>query len=118
MYQKLLEIALAALLVLGAWWYSGHTAVEAYKSQQEIAQAKATKLQQDKYDELAGKYETLRDTRATNAKTIIREIEKVVDRPIYRNICIDDAGLSLANAALAGKGASSTDAKVQATDTP
>lgn len=114
MYSKVLEIVLAALLVLGAWWYSGHTAVENYKQEQIIEQAKANEKQQAKYDELAGKYETLRETRADNAKTIIREVEKVVERPVYRNVCIDDLGVSIANAAIEGKGASKPDATVPA----
>jgi hypothetical protein len=112
MYAKTLEILLAIGLVCGAWFYAGHHAVEEYKEAQKIEQAEATKKQQDKYDELAGKYETLRDTRAANAKTIIREVEKVVERPVYRNVCIDDLGVSIANEALSGTGASKSDAAV------
>lgn len=35
-------------------------------------------------------------------KTLVREVEKVVDRPVYSNVCLDADGLRLANAALAG----------------
>lgn len=36
-------------------------------------------------------------------KTIEREIPKIVDRPVYRNECIDLDGVSVINQALAGK---------------
>ena len=33
-------------------------------------------------------------------KTITKEVQKVVDRPVYRAVCIDADGLRLANSAL------------------
>lgn len=35
-------------------------------------------------------------------RTITREVDKIVERPVYRNVCFDAAGLSSVNAALAG----------------
>lgn len=118
MYNKLLEILIAIGLIAGAWFYAGHRAVAEYKQEQLIEQAFATQQQQDKYNDLAHKYETLRDTRTDNARTIIREVEKVVDRPVYRTNCIDSTGMQIANDSIAGKGASKPDAKLQAADTP
>jgi hypothetical protein len=39
----------------------------------------------------------------SNETTIIREREKIVDRPIYRNVCLDPAGVQLANDAKNGR---------------
>lgn len=36
-------------------------------------------------------------------RTIQKEVPVVVDRPVYRNECVDDDGLRLVNEALAGK---------------
>lgn len=36
-------------------------------------------------------------------RTITKQVDKIIDRPIYRDRCFDDDGLRLANAALAGK---------------
>lgn len=36
---------------------------------------------------------------AVNERTIVRETVKLVDRPVYHNVCLDDDGLRLANAA-------------------
>lgn len=38
-------------------------------------------------------------------RDIVHEVEKIVDRPVYRNVCLDDDGVRLANAALAGQAA-------------
>lgn len=35
-------------------------------------------------------------------KTIHDQIHDILERPVYRNVCLDDDGLRLANAALAG----------------
>lgn len=35
-------------------------------------------------------------------QTIHDQIHDIVERPVYRNVCLDDDGLRLANAALAG----------------
>lgn len=39
----------------------------------------------------------------SNETTIIREREKIVDRPVYRNICLDPSGVQLANDAKNGR---------------
>lgn len=51
-----------------------------------------------------------------NAKTrivyrdIVRDVERIVDRPVYRDtVCIDDDGLRAVNRALAGPGAVATE---------
>lgn len=36
---------------------------------------------------------------AQNTREIVRETVKLVDRPVYHNVCLDDDGLRLANAA-------------------
>lgn len=117
MYSKLLEIVLAALIAVGAWFYSGHVHVENYKDAQKIEQAEADKAQQKKYDELAASYEALRDKRESNAKVIVREVEKVVAGDVvYRNVCINDVGLSVINSALSGTDKPVPNDTVQATE--
>lgn len=39
----------------------------------------------------------------SNETTIIREREKIVDRPVYRNVCLDPSGVQLANDAKNGR---------------
>jgi hypothetical protein len=42
-------------------------------------------------------------------RTITREVDKIVERPVYRNVCLDDDGLRRANAALAEAGAAAAE---------
>lgn len=49
----------------------------------------------------------------SNETTIIREREKIVDRPVYRNICLDPSGVQLANDAKNGRISSKPDAALQ-----
>lgn len=35
-------------------------------------------------------------------RTITRSVDRLVERPVYRNVCLDDDGVREANAALAG----------------
>jgi hypothetical protein len=37
-------------------------------------------------------------------RTITKYVDKVVEKPVYRNVCFDTDGLSAANAALRGEG--------------
>lgn len=46
----------------------------------------------------------------SNETTIIREREKIVDRPVYRNVCLDPSGVQLANDAKNGRITSKPDA--------
>lgn len=48
----------------------------------------------------------------SNETTIIREREKIVDRHVYRNICLEPRGVQLANDAKNGRISSKPDAAV------
>lgn len=43
-----------------------------------------------------------RAARKTKVKTIITQVEKIIEKPIYRNVCLDPDGLRCVNAALGG----------------
>lgn len=117
MYNKALEIAIAAILICAAWFYAGHRAVANYKQEVALEQAAANAAQQAKYDTLAADYETLKTKREANARVIVREVEKVIAGDVvYRNICVTDSGMLLANEALAGSSKPVSDATVQAAE--
>jgi hypothetical protein len=119
LYPRLLETLITIGLIACAWFYAGHQAVSEYKQELAIEQAFANAEQQSKYDALAASYETLKTKRESDAKVIVQQVEKVIAGDvIYRNVCISDSGLQLANQALAGQGSASVDAKVPPADTP
>jgi len=101
------QIRIAALLLVlaglfFAYDYVGDRAVDQYKAEQAIVQAKADKAQQEKYDTLAAEYEVAKASREIVYKTIVKRVEKIVDRPVYSTSCVDADGLDAANKALEG----------------
>jgi len=97
-------IALAGLGILGGITYKvrqgGYDAAKAECLEAAAAQAK----REQELSAFAAK--ALADERAKR-KVVIRErtsyVDKLVDRPVYRNVCLDTDGLSCVNAAIAGK---------------
>lgn len=78
-------------------WRADSLELVATKAAQSVAaDASASQLKQAEILE-----STLKRLRA-NEKTIIRENVKLVDRPVYSNVCLDDDGLYNANAAKNG----------------
>lgn len=102
---KLAEFVVAGFLCFGAYKYIGHEAVDRYKTDQAILQAKSDKIQQDKYDAKSSELEALKIKRAEDAKVIHKTTERIINnQPItYASACLDDAGMQHANASIEGK---------------
>ena len=66
-------------------------AVKPYKEAEEAAKDKAQKASED--------YEQTKETERVKTETITRTVQKIVDRPIYINTCLDDDGVRLINEA-------------------
>lgn len=63
----------------------------------ERAQVEALAKQQDKVNKVSADYEKLRSEQRTKFETVTRTVQKIVERPIYLNRCIDDDGLQQIN---------------------
>ncbi len=63
----------------------------------ERAQVKALAKQQDKVNKVSADYEKLRSEQRAKVETVTRTVQKIVERPIYLNRCIDDDGLQQIN---------------------
>lgn len=102
--QSKVLAALALFAALGfAYFWVGHRAVEHYKTEQAMLQAKADKIQQDKYNAIAQELEVAKANRETVFRTITKTVEKVVEKPVYSTQCVEQEGVDVANAALEGK---------------
>lgn len=66
---------------------SAFSVIAANKADQSIAAALESRLQELK----------------SNETTIIREREKIVELPVYRNVCLEPSGVQLANDAKNGR---------------
>jgi hypothetical protein len=70
-----------------------------------MLQAEATAravAEQDKAVEIATRLEDHRVRTEIKYRTITKTVEKLVERPVYRDVCFDDDGLHLVNTALTG----------------
>jgi hypothetical protein len=99
---KLAEFFLALLLLTGCYFWVRHDAVADYKKEVAVEQAKADKIQQAKYDNLAADYAILKASRTVQFKTITKTVEKLVKQPSYQVPCITQEGVDAANKALEG----------------
>lgn len=115
---KLAEIIICGALCWGAYNYIGHRFVEDYKKDQIVLQIKADKEKQDKYDKLSQELIDLKLKRAGNAGAIRTEVERIIERPVYLNACIDDDGLRIINDAIKGGGISKPVGTVPTTKNP
>lgn len=59
----------------------------------ELAQQTALKQANDKANQVSADYEQLKATQQVKTETIRSEVQKIVERPVYRNVCFDDGGL-------------------------
>lgn len=101
--RALLAALVALLIGFGVGYYQG---VEHQKNVDIIAQVKINKEAMDKYDKLSLELEDERRKNKVVYRTITKEVEKIIDRPIYSNQCFDDDGVRLYNDALKGTNSS------------
>jgi hypothetical protein len=113
-FYELIIYALLALLlcalIFGGWQKYKRTQAE-YKvlNAEIICQDKidqklkpyldAEKAAQDKASEVSEQYEDSKEVERVKTETITREVQKIIERPIYINTCFDDDGVSAVNAA-------------------
>jgi hypothetical protein len=68
---------------------------------QEIEQKhlKALAEKQNAINQVSEDYEQTKETERVKTETITRTVQKIVERPIYINTCLDDDGVRLINEA-------------------
>lgn len=106
-FYKAVIVVLLALLALavafGAW---KHFALERSESQREADIAKAIKPyveaereQRSRADKVSGQYEELKGQDRLHTEVINNKVEKITERPVFRNVCLDADGVSILNEA-------------------
>ncbi|WP_295710337.1 hypothetical protein [uncultured Neisseria sp.] len=102
---KLVLIAVCFVLIVGAWQYD-HAAQ--YKRGRESmaveisGRLKVAAIEKAKSDQvISEKYQTGKAVREENERVRYVQVQKIVEKPVYRNVCVDSDGLSVINAAIA-----------------
>lgn len=82
----------AAIGFAGGWQAQGwrRDSADLARQQKQQADSRALVRQIDKASE---GYEADRSSAKTEFTTITKEVERVIEKPVYRNVCIDDDGL-------------------------
>ena len=102
---KLILIAVCFVLVVGAWQYD-HAAQ--YRRGRESMAAEISgrlkdaaigKAKQDR--ESSAVYQTGKSVREEKERVRYVQVQKIVEKPVYRNVCVDSDGVSVINAAIA-----------------
>lgn len=52
---------------------------------------------QNQINKVSAAYEQVKAEQSTKVETITREVQKIVERPIYKSSCVDDAGVQQIN---------------------
>ncbi|MEM0732707.1 hypothetical protein [Neisseria perflava] len=102
---KLILIAVCLVLIVGAWQYD-HAAQ--YKRGRESMAAeisgrlKDSAIEKAKQDrESSAAYQSGKAVREEKERVRYVQVQKIVEKPVFRNTCVDSDGLSIINAAIA-----------------
>lgn len=102
---KLILIAVCFVLIVGAWQYDH---ASQYKRGREsmaaeisgrLKDAAIEKAKQDR--ELSAAYQSGKAMREEKERVRYVQVQKIVEKPVFRNVCVDSDGLSIINAAIA-----------------
>lgn len=106
--MNIAAIALAVGIAIGAGpaWKLTADHYRAKAAAAELAAAEAYQARTVELNAIAAQLEQARHDRKTVYRTITRDVEKVVTRDVYRNVCLDPDGVRIVNDALAGRASS------------
>lgn len=102
---KLVLIAICFVLIVGAWQYDhaaqyrrGRESMAAEISGR-LKDAAIEKAKQDR--ETSAAYQSGKAVREEKERVRYVQVQKIVEKPVFRNTCLDSDGLSVINAAIA-----------------
>lgn len=109
-YKTWIAIAVFFVLYVGQIAYTNHLSGKLRKADeqcnakiQEIEQKhlKALAEKQNQINQVSAEYETLKSEQRVQVETVTREVQKIIDRPVYLNHCLDDDGVQQINSLIA-----------------
>ena len=109
-YKTWIAIAVFFFLWVGQIAYTNHLSGK-LKDAESKCQAKIQEIEQKHLKALAEKqnainqvsadYETLKSEQRVQVETVTREVQKIIEQPVYRNDCFDDDGVQQLNSLIA-----------------
>ena len=110
-YKHWIAIAVFFVLWIGQIAYTNHLSGKLRKADQqctakiqEIEQKhlKALTEKQNQINQVSADYEATKSEQRVQVETVTREVQKIIDRPVYLNHCFDDSGVSAINSLITG----------------
>jgi hypothetical protein len=101
--------AYAAVLIAGlvfgftGGWKTNGWRYDAQAAAEHAAAARDLVKRVDRIDEAAAKHEDFKAKEEVRYVERVKVVRQLVDRPVYRNVCLDDDGVRLLNNAAAGR---------------
>lgn len=105
-YKKWIAVAVFIFLYMMQIAYTNHL-VTKLKTAESVCNVKIQKIKDDQQKVLVKKqnevnkvsadYEQLKSEQRVITETKIREVQKIVERPVYQSVCVDDDGLRIIN---------------------
>jgi len=119
--NKYVWIGLVLVAVLGGdWWLGYHyrdTQVAIQQTKEQVQEVK----QEAKIEQADTKHVEAAQEQKVIVKTVIQkvnvDVEKIIDRPVYTNVCLDDDGVRAANEALTASHPQGTTGQVPGSNT-
>ena len=114
-YKTWVAIAALVALYIGQIAYTNHLAGKLKKAEatctakiQKIEQAnlQASIEKQNEFNQLSADYEQAKTERKTEVEYRTREVQKIIERPVYINTCADADGMSELNSLIKSRSAS------------
>ena len=105
-YKYWIAIAVLSFICIGQLAYTNHLSKKLRVASEQCT-AKIQKIEQKHIKALAEKqnainqvsadYEKAKSEQRIKVETITREVQKIIDRPVYQQFCFDDDGVSAIN---------------------
>ena len=108
-FKYWIAIAVLSFICFGQIAYTNHlsgklkeadTKCTAKIQEIEQKQLKALAEKQNEINKVSADYEKAKSEQRIKAETVTRELQKIIDRPVYKQFCFDD-GVSAVNSLIA-----------------
>ena len=105
-FKYWIAIAVLSFICLGQLVYTNHLAEKLNESEAkctakiqeiEMKQLKALAEKQNLINQVSADYEQVKSEQRIKVETVTREVQKIIERPVYNNVCLDDDGVSAIN---------------------
>ena len=105
-FKYWIAIAVLSFICFGQLAYINHLADELKEDESKCAakiqeieqeQLKALAEKQNEINQVSADYETAKSAQHRQVETVTREVQKIIERPVYQQHCFDDSGLQQLN---------------------